>query len=84
MDQLISSMVNANPDERPSMEKVVAEFQKILTKLPGWRLRSRLVARKDGFFTNLHKDVYHIVYRAVPHLFHRRQPLPSPKISGGP
>ena len=77
MDGLIASMTNGEPSKRPTMAAAVADLEKIISKLPQWRLRSRLVSREDKFFTNLVKDIYRVVVRAPSQLF--RPPIPTPK-----
>ena len=77
MDGLVASMTNGEPSKRPTMAAAVADLEKIIPKLPQWRLRSRLVSREDKLFTNLVKDIYHVVVRAPSQLF--RPPIPTPK-----
>ena len=60
------------------MDQVVLQFQKIVLKLSGWRLRQRLVLRKDDRVINFIRDVHHVVYRMPAHLLLHRRPLPTP------
>ena len=71
--------MNPKPEQRPTMEQVVVDFRTIVSNLPFWRLRSRLVARKDTVSENFVKEVYHIFYRTPLHLVHRRSAMPRPK-----
>ena len=79
MDNLITTMMNPEPALRPTMKQVVTDFQTIVSKLPFWRLRSRLIVRKDGVSKNFVKDVYHIFYRTPTHLLRLRKAIPRPQ-----
>lgn len=46
MAPLIADMVQDDPSKRPTIDEVVARFEKLRKALPWWKLRSRLV-RKD-------------------------------------
>ncbi len=79
MGPLIAQMVQDAPDKRPTMDEVVSEFREIVAKLSGYKLRERLVERKDSRFMNLLKDIHHLSTRAVPFLLTGRAPIPTPK-----
>ena len=54
---LVSDMVQEDPQKRPTIDEVVARFEKISDGLSSWKLRSRVVKRDDstvaGFFRTL-------------------------------
>ena len=79
MKPLITSMVNPEPGQRPTMEQVVAEFQKLVSNVPSWRLRSRLIPREEGFLQGIGENIRHVVSRAVPDILRWRRPIPKPK-----
>ena len=81
MRPLIVSMVNEQPELRPSMGAATLELDKALSALPWWKLRARLRKRKDGLVFNLLKDVRH-VFRTVFYLilFLPAVPVPPPAL----
>ncbi|TFK77755.1 hypothetical protein K466DRAFT_508139 [Polyporus arcularius HHB13444] len=79
MEPLIATMVQDDPSKRPTMDDVVTSFKEILSKLSSWKLRERLVERKDNVAVNFLKDLHHISFRTVPFLLTRRPALPTPK-----
>ncbi|TFK92749.1 hypothetical protein K466DRAFT_581658 [Polyporus arcularius HHB13444] len=78
MEPLIARMVQDEPSKRPTMDEVVTEFATIIAKLSWWKLRERLVERRDSLFMNVLKDVHHISTRAVPNLLSLRKAIPTP------
>lgn len=79
MEPLIVRMVDADPAQRPTMDEVVVSFKEIVSKLSYFRLRSRLVVRRDNRVVNFVKGVHYFSSRAVPHWLTRRSPIPTPK-----
>ncbi len=79
MEPLIAIMVQDEPSKRPTMDDVVSSFKEILSKLSSWKLRERLVERKDNITVNLLKDLHHVSFRTVPFMLTRRPALPTPK-----
>lgn len=75
---LIVSMVNKEPQQRPSMEEATKELNKIISQLPWWTLRARLRSRKDGGVVNFLKDVQHI-FRTASYLLLFLPPIPNPQ-----
>lgn len=71
-------MVQDDPSQRPTIDEVVSEFGKMKAKLSCWKLRERLVERKDSVFMNVLKDVHHVSTRAVPNLLLLRKAVPTP------
>ena len=64
MYKLIVSMIDKEPERRPSMEDATRELNRIISQLPKRTLRARLRARKDDGVINFLKDVQH-VFRAA-------------------
>ncbi|KAI0358597.1 hypothetical protein OH77DRAFT_1421003 [Trametes cingulata] len=79
MYPLIASMVRKEPEARPAMSQVAADFRDVVAKLSKWQLRSRLVMRQDDKLTNLLKGAYHFAYRTIPYLIRRLPPMPTPQ-----
>ena len=80
MDTLVTSMVKENPKERPTMDQVVSLFEELLSKLPRWRLRWRLVQRRDNWFINVAKDLHHAAYRVPSQIFLQQALRNDPKL----
>ncbi|KAI0744020.1 hypothetical protein C8Q80DRAFT_1272622 [Daedaleopsis nitida] len=79
MEPLIGRMVQDEPGKRPTMVEVNAEFRDIVSKLSWWKLRERLVERRDTCFIDGLKACHHLFARAIPNVVCRRAPIPSPK-----
>ncbi|KAJ6625325.1 kinase-like domain-containing protein [Mycena sp. CBHHK59/15] len=47
MRPLVSDMVNVDPKKRPTMDEVVERFEKIVSGLSSWKLRSRVRSKTD-------------------------------------
>lgn len=77
MEPLIASMVVDKPDQRITMDEAVHELDKIVSKLPAWRLRARLRRSNDHVIFQLLKDVQH-VYRTAGYTLLRRPAIPNP------
>ena len=77
MESLIASMVIDKPDQRITMDEAVRELDKMVSKLPAWRLRSRLRRRKDHGVIQFLKDIQH-VYRTAGYILLRRPAIPVP------
>ena len=77
MYKLIVSMIDKEPERRPSMEEATKELNRIISQLPTWTLRARLRARKDDDVLNFLKDVQHM-FRAAFYISLFLPPLPTP------
>lgn len=77
MDALIARMVQDEPDKRPTIDEVVSEFNIIMFHLGHWKLRERLIERRDGRTVNVIKGIYHISTRTVPFVLTWRPPIPT-------
>ena len=78
MYKLIVSMIDKEPERRPSMEDATRELNRIISQLPKRTLRARLRARKDDGVINFLKDVQH-VFRAAFYIALFLPPLPTPR-----
>lgn len=78
MKPLIEDMVAADPSSRPDMDEVVSRFEGIRSGLSFWKLRSRLIVRKDGRFINMLKYVWHM-YNQATYFAMLLPPMPIPQ-----
>lgn len=53
MKTLLQDMCQDDPTKRPTMEEVVSRFEKIVKRLSGWKLRSRVVDGDEFFLTTI-------------------------------
>jgi len=74
---LVMDMVRDDPTKRPTMEEVVSRFDEIRATLKRWKLRGRLVARRENNLVKLLKDVRH-VFRTAKFIVRRYPPVPTP------
>ena len=59
MKPLIEDMVHVDPTKRPTMDEVVLRFKDIYKSVGWWRLRARLVGRRE-FWTFPHRTVRYL------------------------
>ena len=83
MQHLVTSMVNPEPEQRPTMEKAMNELEQIVSQLPWWTPRGRLRRRKDDWSLNLAKDIQHI-FRAAFYLTLLLPAIPMPHKTAKP
>jgi hypothetical protein len=57
-------MVQDDPAKRPTIDEAVSRFEEIVRSLSGWKLRSRVVSRKDFSFVP-HRSIAHWARRLV-------------------
>lgn len=79
MEPLVARMVQDEPSLRPTMKEVMTSFNDILRGLSGWKLRLRLVERKDNFAMNFFKSVHHVATRTAPFVWKGHPAIPTPK-----
>ena len=79
MESLVSRMVQADPDSRPTADEAVSELEQILSKTSALKLRERCVLRRDGVALNMLKNLHYLSFRALPNMLARRVALPRPK-----
>ncbi|KAH9922035.1 hypothetical protein B0H21DRAFT_177108 [Amylocystis lapponica] len=77
LDALVADMVQSDPTKRPPMNEVVSRFEDTSSKLRHWKLRSRLVARRETGMVTFLKNVRHI-FRTVKFIVRRYAPIPTP------
>ncbi|TFK92741.1 hypothetical protein K466DRAFT_480048 [Polyporus arcularius HHB13444] len=77
MQLLVTDMVQDDPLKRPTMDQVAERFEKIQSSLSVWKLRSRLVGRKDSTVMGFFRTFKHMS-RTLGFIFNRVPPLPSP------
>ena len=78
MKVLIADMVQEDPTKRPTMDEVVARFSEIRNKLRTWKLRSRLVRKKEILPVKVWRTVGHW-YRTAGYVLSRKAAIPDPK-----
>jgi hypothetical protein len=77
LEKLVTGMVQSDPAKRPTMEQVVARFDEICGRLSSWKLRSRVVRRKDSYLLGFFRGVVHW-NRRIGFVIRRIPALPSP------
>jgi hypothetical protein len=59
MQPLVTDMVQDDPNQRPTIDEVVARFEKIRQGLSSWKLRSRVVKRRDSLIPDIYRSIRH-------------------------
>ncbi|KAI0952734.1 hypothetical protein AcW1_007137 [Taiwanofungus camphoratus] len=77
MDALIADMVQEGPQKRPTIDQVVTRFDGIRRSLTPWKLRTRLVSRRDDIATQIFKEVGHLP-RTAAYMILRLPSVPTP------
>ncbi|KAJ7100959.1 hypothetical protein B0H15DRAFT_899862 [Mycena belliarum] len=75
MRPLVSDMIRVNPEERPTMDEVVARFETIVAGLSTWKLRSRARGKEEYTILSLPKIIRHW-YRRVGFMLRGVPPIP--------
>ena len=78
MDPQVTSMAVDKPDQRISMDDIVRELDKVVSKHPSWRLRTRLRRRDNSLFINSVKDLQHTFRTAIYIMLRRPAILITP------
>ena len=73
---LVDDMVQDDPKKRPTMDEVVARFETIKAGLSSWKLRSRVVPRKDNFVHGIIHGTKHWI-RRIGFIVRRIPPIPA-------
>lgn len=76
MKPLVDEMVQDDPKKRPNMDEVVARFETIRASLSSWKLRSRVVPRKDMFYHGIIHGAKHWI-RRIGFVVKRVPPIPG-------
>ena len=72
-------MVQDDPSKRPTIDEVIKRFESIRSSLSTWKLRSRIVGRKDSNFAGFFRTLKH-VYLTAGFVVRKIPPLPTPLI----
>jgi len=59
MQSLVADMTQDDPTKRPTMNVVVLRFDKIRESLSNWKLRSRVVKKREPFIVGLYRGSIH-------------------------
>jgi hypothetical protein len=76
MKPLVDDMVQDDPQKRLTMDEVVARFEIIQNGLSSWKLRSRVVPRKDNIFHGIIHGTKHWI-RKIGFIVRRVPPIPG-------
>ena len=76
MQSLVTDMVQNDPNQRPTIDEVVARFEKIQQGLSSWKLRSRVVKRWDSTIPSIYRSITHW-YRRVTFIATRTPSVPK-------
>lgn len=77
MQHLVADMVQDDPAKRPPIEEVETRFEESVSTLSHWKLRSRLVGKREDLLLRGIYGIGHIV-RTAKYLIKRLPPVPSP------
>ena len=81
MDSLIRDMVQDDPDLRPTIDEARTRYLEIRASLSTWKLRSRLVYRKDWAFVGFFRAWRHVI-RTVKYAVMRKPAIAVPQTAG--
>ncbi|KAJ6594505.1 hypothetical protein B0H19DRAFT_1095819 [Mycena capillaripes] len=76
---LVNDMVNPNPEERPSIDEVVASFDKIVSGLSSWKLRSWARRKQEYVVLSIPRIVRHWC-RQIGYVVRRVPAIPNHRI----
>lgn len=76
MQPLVADMVQDDPNQRPTIDEVVARFEKIRQDLGSWKLRSRVVKRWDSMIPSIYRSITHW-YRRITFIMTRTPSVPK-------
>ncbi|KAI0044701.1 hypothetical protein FA95DRAFT_1561961 [Auriscalpium vulgare] len=77
MRPLVEDMVARDPSKRPKMDEVVARFKEIRESVNFWKLRSRMVPRKEWRIVGFPRSLGHW-YRRLGYIITRKSAIPDP------
>ncbi|KAI0040925.1 hypothetical protein FA95DRAFT_1646111, partial [Auriscalpium vulgare] len=81
VEPLVADMCHEDPSMRPPIGVVASRFAEVSGALTPWKLRSRLVGRKDSFILGPYKWIRH-VYRTAGYIITRAPAVPMPRDEG--
>lgn len=76
MAPLVAEMVQDDPSKRPTIDEVVARFDKVKKALPWWKLRARLVRRDEPTLFYIPRAIGHAV-KTMGYIMSLRPAVPS-------
>ena len=77
MDDLVAAMVATDPQKRPSAKEASSSFAAMKRTLPWWKVRQRLVSRKENVVGRGFRDLAHLL-RTTAYVIRRLPAIPSP------
>ncbi|KAI0044688.1 hypothetical protein FA95DRAFT_1496667 [Auriscalpium vulgare] len=77
LEPLVADMCHEDPSMRPPIGVVASRFAEVSGALTSWKLRSRLVGRKDSFILGPFRWICH-VYRTTGYIVTRTPAVPMP------
>ncbi|KAI0040918.1 hypothetical protein FA95DRAFT_1683534 [Auriscalpium vulgare] len=83
LEALVGDMCHEDPSMRPPIGVVASQFAEVSSTLTTWKLRSRLVGRKDSFIFGPYRWIRH-VYRTTGYILTRTPAVPMPRDDGQP
>ncbi|KAI0041523.1 hypothetical protein FA95DRAFT_1501343, partial [Auriscalpium vulgare] len=78
LEPLVAHMCHDDPSVRPPIGVVASRFAEVSGALTTWKLRSRLVGRKDSFILGPFRWIRH-VYRTTGYIITRTPAVPMPR-----
>ncbi|KAI0041042.1 hypothetical protein FA95DRAFT_1549155 [Auriscalpium vulgare] len=78
LDDLVADMCHEDPSMRPLIGVVASRFAEVSGALTSWKLRSRLVGRKDSFILGPFRWIRH-VYHTTGYIITRTPAVPMPR-----
>ncbi|KAI0040832.1 hypothetical protein FA95DRAFT_1611484 [Auriscalpium vulgare] len=81
LEPLVADMCHEDPSMRPPIGVVASRFAEVSSALTTWKLRSRLVGRKDSFIFGPFRWIRH-VYRTTGYLITCTPAVPMPHDEG--
>ncbi|KAI0040923.1 hypothetical protein FA95DRAFT_1527129 [Auriscalpium vulgare] len=78
LEPLVADMCQEDPSMRPPIGVVASRFAEVSGALTSWKLRSRLVGRKDSFILGPFRWIRH-VYRTTGYIITSTPAVPMPR-----
>ncbi|KAI0041334.1 hypothetical protein FA95DRAFT_1501637 [Auriscalpium vulgare] len=78
LEPLVADMCHEDPSMRPPIGVVASRFAEVSGALTNWKLRARLVGRKDSFIFGPFRWIRH-VYRTTGYIITRTPAVPMPR-----
>lgn len=75
MKQLVEDMMHRQPQKRPTIAEAADRFARLRSNLRYWKLRSRLVDKRDVEAVNIIKNFKHSFW-TLSQIISRRSPIP--------